>query len=142
MFNLWQNCITQPQETTEPALYAVAFPIETSVPIGGIRPQGQYLASPLSAPECVVAKQDLADAEPSVNYLTGTSASVTQGLEASQPMLRSFAPMSEFAGRTGSAFLITGVSLRENDGNRLHRNANAVGASADRSTWLLSVLHG
>jgi hypothetical protein len=149
MFHFWHTNIMLPQANTEPALYAVAFTEESILSSGGKCPQGLYPASPLSASECVRAKQGLGSAEIRVRELTGTVASVMLGGRTSTPSMNQTTssmhgnPIGAHAGGTGSvAYLPAGMSLRGNDGGRYVRGnqkeASATGATARRSASTLA----
>jgi len=149
MFHFWQNSTMLPQANlTEPALYAVAFTGESILSSGGKRPQGLYPASPLSASECVRAKQGSGSAGTAVRKLTGTVASVTLGGTASTPSMHQPSegtqgnPMGTIAGGTGSVAYLPnpGMSLRGNDGGRIvrgsHEEASAMGATARSASFI------
>ena len=130
MFHIWQVGTSLQQETeTMSALYAVALPNEGITSFGGIRPQGQYPASPLTVPSACASDAKRYAGQPSyrVNLLTETIAAVPQGIANRD---RS----GSLAGRTGSvAHRYLGVPLRGNDGATLTSGATAMGAnSAER----------
>ncbi len=150
MFHFWHNSITLPQANlSEPALYAVAF-TGGSIPSYGACPQGLYPASPLSASECVRAKQGSGTTGATVSKLTGTVASVMLGGRTSTRLMHPPTgnthgnPMGTHAGGTGSVAYLPkpGMSLRGNDGGRIVRcnqkEASAMGATARRSASLLA----
>lgn len=143
MFHFWHNSTTLPQANlSEPALYAVAFTGESILSLGGKCPQGLYPASPLSASECVRAKQGSGSAGTTVRELTGTVASVILGGKASTRSMPQPSgdtqgnPMGTIAGGTGSVAYLPnpGMSLRGNDGGRIvrgsHEGASVMGATA------------
>ena len=150
MFHFWHINIMLPQANlSEPALYAVAFTEETILSSGGKCPQGLYPASPLSASECVRAKQGFGSTGTTVRELTGTVASVMLGGDTSENLMKQPADsihsnlMGTHAGGTGSvAYLQADMSLRSNDGGRFVRGnqkeASATGATADRSASFLA----
>ncbi len=139
----WQNENTlNSTNLSEIALYAVALPTEVNASFGGIRPQGQYPASPLSASECDKAKRGIG-----LSDATTIAATVTMRVGGTNefPRLcvaRRSKRWASSAGRTGSvAYPQTGMSLRGNDGNQHLSNATAMGASANRPT-MFAVKHG
>lgn len=153
----WKNENTLTQETiSESALYAVALPSKANASLGGIRPQGQYPASPFSPAECDEAKQGIENDAP-VNAIkrlsrlsptTGTIAATvaTQSAGTNGFPMQSAAWRGErwaiCAGRTGSvAYLLQDMSLRGNDGYQNLSNATAMGASATRCA-MFAVMHG
>lgn len=150
MFHFWHNSIQLPQANlTEPALYAVAFTGESMLSSGGKCPQGLYPASPLSASECVEAKQGSGNGT-SVRELTGTVASVMLGGDTSVNLMDPLTgktrgnPTGTIAGGTGSVAYLpnTGMSLRGNDGGRIVRGsqkeASAMGATTRRSASFIA----
>ncbi|MBC8138620.1 MAG: hypothetical protein H8F28_22300 [Fibrella sp.] len=150
MFHFWHINIMLPQANlSEPALYAVAFTEERILSSHGKCPQGLYPASPLSASECVRAKQGSGSTGTTVRELTGTVASVMLGGRTSTPLMNQTTssmhgnPIGNHAGGTGSvAYLQAGMSLRGNDGGRFVRGsqkeASAMGATARRSASFIA----
>ena len=150
MFHFWHINIMLPQANLpEPALYAVAFAGGSLLSYHGKCPQRLYPASPLSASECVRAKQGSGTTGATVSELTGTVASVMLGGRTSTPSMNQTTssmhgnPIGTYAGGTGSvAYLQTGMSLRGNDGGRFVRGsrkeASAMGATARRSASFIA----
>ncbi|MBC7807730.1 MAG: hypothetical protein H7145_16480 [Akkermansiaceae bacterium] len=151
MFHFWHNSTMLPQANlSEPALYAVAFTGGSILSLGGKCPQGLYPASPLSASECVRAKQGLGTAGTTVRELTGTVASVMLGGDTSVNLMNPLTgktrgnPTGTIAGGTGSVAYLPnpGMSLRGNDGGRIvrgsHQEASAMGATARRSASFIA----
>jgi hypothetical protein len=150
MFHFWHINIMLPQANLpEPALYAVAFTEGSVLSSHGKAPQGFYPASPLSASECVRAKQGSETTGTTVRELTTTVASVMLGGSPSTPLMNLSSeitrgnPIGTYAGGTGSvAYLQTGMSLRGNDGGRFVRGsrkeASAMGATARRSASFIA----